>query len=317
MAVVVVGSANLDIVLGVGSIPGPGETVLSLSRTEYGGGKGLNQALACARSGVETTLVAKVGNDDAGRGLTTLLSESGVAVLGGQGTCATGTATVIVARNGENVIVVSPGCNAELTELGSKARDAVICADTALLQLEIPLSVVVETATLASNHGTRVILNAAPATSLPPEVLGHTDLLVVNESEAFLTAGAANDRRGAGSNSDVAAVIAVLLRLVPTVVVTLGERGALSGERTDAGPQISSHPAPKVRAIDTTGAGDTFCGALAAELSRGSKLHQSVDYAVTAGSLSVQKAGAAASIPHRNDIETALNPERGAAQSVR
>ena len=313
MAVVVVGSANLDVVLRVDSIPGPGETVLSSSRAEYGGGKGLNQALASARSGAETTLVAKVGNDDAGRGLTELLTEEGVAVVGGQGTQATGTATVIVADNAENVIVVSPGSNAELMKLSSEARDAIVGADTALLQLEIPLSVVVETANLANDHGTRVILNAAPATSLPAELLRGIDILVVNESEAFVIAGLARDDPSAGSGGDVAAVMAVLLRLVPTVVVTLGKSGALTGERTQEGLQTTSHPAPDVHAVDTTGAGDTFCGALAAELSHGSSLQRSVDYAVTAGTLSVQASGAAASIPRRSDIETALDRDRDRA----
>ncbi|ONI73916.1 ribokinase [Kribbella sp. ALI-6-A] len=277
-AVVVVGSANVDLRLTVEAMPRPGETVLASDIDRGPGGKGANQAAAAARAGVPTALVAVVGDDDGGTLLRSALTDAGVDLrLLRTSSTPTGTAIITVDRSGENAITVAASANDELT-IDSDAEQAVRTAAVLLVQLEIPLPSV----RAAAAAGQYVILNAAPATTLDDSLLAHVDLLVVNEHEAAVVAG----------RTDSAGL--ALLERVPAVVVTLGAAGAVLLRR-DAEPVRVSGVEANV--VDTTAAGDTFCGVLAAALATGSPLPTAVARANAAASLAVEKHGAIPSIP--------------------
>jgi ribokinase len=288
--VVIVGSANVDLVLPVQRIPRPGETVLSGVMTRGPGGKGANQAVASARAGARTAIVASLGVDDAGDLLRDALAGADVdlSLVSTSAGTPTGTAIITVDDSGENSIVVAPGANGELT-LSEDAAGVVGRAKIVLSQLEIPFATVQEAAATSSYF----ILNAAPAAELSDELLADVDLLVVNETEAEMIAG--HDR-------------AALLKRVPAAVVTLGGAGAVI--LTRGGDEIEV-PGVKVDVVDTTAAGDTFCGVLAATLSAvsatdpitASDLTNAVRRANVAASLSVQAAGAIASVPHGDAID--------------
>jgi ribokinase len=279
--VVVVGSANVDLVLPVQRIPRPGETVLASGLTRGPGGKGANQAVAAARAGASTAFVASLGADESGELLRKALSESGVdlSLVSTAGT-PTGTAIITVSADGENSIVVAPSANAEL-ELSSEALRAVRQAKVVLAQLEIPFATV-QAAAEASSY---FILNAAPAAELSDELLAAVDLLVVNETEAEAIGGSLLDR-------------------VPAAVITLGSEGAVILVR---GAEEVRVPGVPVEVVDTTAAGDTFCGVLAATLAAtsttGSELTNAVRRANVAASLSVKTAGAIPSVPHGDVID--------------
>ncbi|MBB4905443.1 ribokinase [Actinophytocola algeriensis] len=279
MSVVVVGSGNVDLVSQVERIPSPGETVLSTGFATHSGGKGNNQATAAARAGAATTFVGAFGDDDNGARLRESLTESGVRTLVRTSDEPTGTALITVSTSGENAIVVNAGANATLTDLAPEERSAIAGADLVLMQLEIPLATVAAAAEIASG---RVVLNAAPAQRLPEDLLANVDLLVVNEHEAALLGGADH-----------------LLTVVPAVVVTLGADGALVRTR-DTTTEV---PGITVDVVDTTGAGDTFCGALVAALDERRPLDEAVRFASVAAALSVRRAGAVPAIPTREEID--------------
>jgi len=279
MSVVVVGSGNLDLVSQVERIPAPGETVLSTGFATHAGGKGNNQATAAARAGADTTFVGAFGDDEPGTRLRAGLAADGVTLLVRTVPGPTGTALIAVSAAGENSIVVNPGANAALRDLTAEERTAVAGAGIVLLQLEIPLETVVEAVQAAT--GT-VVLNAAPAHPLPSAMLDAVDVLVVNEHEAALLGGA--DR---------------LLDAVPALVITLGADGALVRTR-DESTQVPGIP---IDVVDTTGAGDTFCGALAARLDEGATLAEATRFATAAAALSVRRAGAVPAIPTREEID--------------
>ena len=279
MSVTVVGSGNVDLVSQVERIPEPGETVLSTGFATHAGGKGNNQATAAARAGAQTTFVGAFGDDDNGARLRASLRDAGVRPLVRVSAEPTGTAMITVAPNGENAIVVNAGANASLSDLTPEERSAIAGADLVLMQLEIPLDTVLAAATIASG---RVVLNAAPARELPAELLTKVDLLIVNEHEATLLGGADH-----------------LLTLVPALVVTLGAKGALVRTR-DTTTEV---PGITVDVVDTTGAGDTFCGALVAALDERRPLDDAVRFASVAAALSVRRAGAVPAIPTREEID--------------
>lgn len=279
MSVLIVGSGNVDLVSQVERIPSPGETVLSTGFATHAGGKGNNQATAAARASANTTFIGAFGDDDNGARLLASLAESGVHTLVRTSAEPTGTALITVASTGENSIVVNAGANATLTTLTAQERQAIAAADVILLQLEVPLETVTEAAKVAT--GT-VVLNAAPAQPLPRDLLETVDLLVVNEHEAALLGGADE-----------------LLTVVPQLVVTLGSKGALVRTRDT----VVSVPGIPVDVVDTTGAGDTFCGALVARLDEGAALEPAVRFATAAAALSVGRAGAVPAIPTREEID--------------
>jgi ribokinase len=288
--VIVVGSSNVDQVFRVDRIPEPGETVLSTGFANARGGKGQNQAVAAVRAGAPTVFVTAVGDDGFGRLTTDGLTEDGIDLSRVRTvTSPTGTALIAVDPHGENTIIVEAGANRELTPLDDGDRAAIAEASVLVLQLEIPLETVTEAAVAGRAAGTTVILNAAPIAELPDALLTNLDVLIVNEHEA------AHLRASTGADD--------LTSLVDTVIVTLGADGAALQRRGQDEVRV---PAPKVAAVDATGAGDTFCGALGAVLAEGVLVEDALRFAVTAASLSVQNHGAVPSIPLRAAIDAAV-----------
>jgi len=291
--IAVLGSTNMDLVAYVGKAPQRGETVTGREFRTIPGGKGANQAVAAARSGADVSMIGAVGNDAYGTQLRSTLEHSGVdtdhlrTVEG-----ASGTAHIVVDDEGGNAIVVIPAANGTVTALAPGDEGLIATADALLLQLEIPLTAVIEGAQAAHRHGVRTILTPAPAQPLPPELLAVTDLLVPNQHEATALTGLPDPQHAATA----------LLDQVPEVVVTLGPAGSLYAAR-GAEPVTITVPAPPVTAVDSTGAGDTFVGALAVALAEGRPMPDALAWAAAAGALSVQRPGASASMPYRSEIE--------------
>ncbi|AGJ58456.1 ribokinase [[Kitasatospora] papulosa] len=291
----VVGSANADLVVGVERRPGPGETVLGTDLVVHPGGKGANQAVAAARLGARTALLARVGDDAHGRLLRASQQEAGVdtggVLVGG---APTGVALITVDPSGDNSIVVSPGANARLTPDDVRAAGPLFAsARVVSVQLEIPLDTVAETAR-ALGPGARLVLNPSPPAPLPGEVLAACDPLVLNEHEARSILG-----DGAGDTPEAWA--RGLTALGPrSVVITLGAEGALvSDSRTGEAVRV---PSPRVAALDTTGAGDAFTAALAWRLGLGEELTEAAAFAVRVGAAAVTKEGAQASFPTAEEV---------------
>jgi ribokinase len=302
MSVTVVGSLNEDVIATVDRLPGRGETVIASAVAVLPGGKGANQAAAAGRLGTGVHMVGRVGDDPAAGRQLAALADSRVNVGRVQRTpgTPTGTATIPVeAAGGENLIVVVPGANAELTAADVDV-ESVHRAGVLLLQLETPLETV--QAAAAATRGT-VVLNPAPPQPLPPALLGHVDVLVPNEHELARLAGAPSAERSP-------AELAALARgLASSVVVTLGARGALVVPAE--GPALLQPP-PPVEPVDTTGAGDCFCGALASALDRGEDLAAATRYAVTAAALSTTGPGARGGLPDDDAVRALLPRTPGA-----
>lgn len=293
--VAVVGSLNQDLSVQVERIPGAGETLLIPGHTAGAGGKGNNQAIAARRFGSEVAMIGAVGGDHAGRQLVGLLEAEGIDVTGLRvdRDSVTGVAFIIVEPSGENRIMVSQGANAAVSpELVSENSTAIAAADVVLAQLEVSNDAVIEAFRAAK--GTTV-LNAAPARDLPAGLLELTDILVVNESELASLAEAASE---AATVEEVTGQ-AALIRGARAVVVTRGAEGCVL---VRPGYEPLSFAAPVVTVVDTTGAGDCFCGSLAAQLSRGVALPDAVEVSVRAASVSATRAGAAVSMPTEGDV---------------
>jgi ribokinase len=297
-AVAVVGSLNLDLVVRAARLPGPGETVSGDDVFRNPGGKGANQAVAAARLGRRVAMVGCVGDDAAGRELLESLAGAEVdtervRVVDG---VPSGTAFITVGDDGENQIVVSPGANARLTAADvDDARPALEAAAVTLLQLEVPLEVV---AAAAATAGGRVVLNPAPVRDLPGGLLAGVDVLVPNRVELAQLAGARPP-----SSVEEAAELAGRL---PTraVVVTLGADGALVVEDG----RVTHVPAVPVRPVDTTAAGDAFCGGLADALAGGASLQEAARRAVRVAAAACLRPGAQASLPTPADLEALSGP---------
>ena len=288
--VTILGSANLDIVFTVDRIPSPGETLLAESAERYPGGKGLNQAVAAARAGASTAFIGALGTDDAGELLAETMATAGIECGRVRRTAAaTGQAFIVVDLAGENTIIVASGANATMTGLESEDVEVLALSAVLLMQLELPFSVVAEAAAVARASGALVMLNAAPARLVPGEVFAWLDVLIVNEHEACLV----------GGSVELADASAALSVLVPRLIVTLGAAGSVLYE---AGAEVARIAAPHVTAVDTTGAGDTFCGAFAAAIAEGQEFQTAVRFATAAAALSVQVVGAVPSVPMRAQI---------------
>lgn len=283
--VAVIGSVNLDLVATTPRLPGPGETVSATSYAEHAGGKGLNQAIAAARSGARVALVGAVGDDAAGHALRSMAANDGIDVTAVSvvADAATGRALITVDRHAENSIVVVPGANALMRAEPAPAARVVIA------QLEVPIDEVITALRRARQAGSRTILNPAPAQPLPEELVALCDIVIPNEHEAALVGGAA----------------ALLQQGVSVVVTTLGAAGVEVTELVDGVVTTWTEPSIEVRPVDTTGAGDAFCGALSARLALGDALRDSIRYAAVAGALATTIAGAVPSLP-RSDAVLAL-----------
>lgn len=294
--VLVVGSINMDLVARSPRLPAPGETISGASFATVPGGKGANQAVAASRLGARTAMIGCVGDDAFGGALRGVLEADGVDT-GGVRTVAgsSGVALIVVDDAGRNGIVVVPGANGALTPADvDRCEAALAAARVVVLQLETPLATVAHAAARARALGKTVLLNPAPARALPPELLACVDLLVPNEVEAGMLTG-----RPVRSPEDaIAAAEALRARGVGTVLVTLGERGAVA---VDAGG-ARHHGARPAKAVDTTAAGDTFIGGLCAALVRGRPLADAIGYAQAAAAISVTRAGAQPSIPYAREL---------------
>ncbi|MEW2392749.1 ribokinase [Streptomyces venezuelae] len=290
--IAVLGSANMDLVAYVTEAPRRGETVTGREFRTVPGGKGANQAVAAARAGATVSMIGAVGKDAYGAQLRSALEHSGIETDSLRTVEApTGTAHIVVDDEGGNAIVVIPGANGTVTALAPGDEGLIASADALMLQLEVPLDGVLAAARAARSHGVRTILTPAPAQPLPPELLAAVDLLLPNEHEAATLTGIADDPHAAAR---------ALLSQVPEVVITLGSRGSLYASR-DTEPVTV--PARQVAAVDTTGAGDTFAGALAVALAEGNSVADALGWASAAAALSVQRPGASASMPCRKEID--------------
>src|SRR5690606_33505742 len=288
--VLVAGSANLDLVVRAPRVPAPGETLLGGDLQTFPGGKGANQAVACARAGgAPTTMLVALGGDAQGARLRDSLCGAGVDLVEKRVDAASGVAFICIAESGENSIVVAPGANDLLTPDDLPPLDGI---SHLLLQLETPLASVTAWAERARAAGTRVVLNAAPAQALPPRLLAAVDVLVVNEVELAMLAGDTSDLEAA------------LHRLpVPRVIATLGCEGCVAREDGT----ILRQEALAMVVAGTPAAGDTFCGALVAALARGDALPRALREASAASALACTVAGAQASIPDRASVLALLD----------
>ena len=304
--VAVVGSLNIDLVCHATRRPDTGETLIGDAFDIFTGGKGFNQATAAARLGAEVTLVGSVGTDPFGEMLLTATENEGIdnRFVKKRTDTGTGVATIVVEPDGDNSIIVVPQANMILTtaEIGT-AADVIADADVLLLQLETPIDASEHAAAIAKAHGTTVILNPAPAQPLPDSLLRYVDILTPNESETELLSEMriSNDEEA----GNAAAVLRARMRdtETSTVVLTLGERGALMLTATTS----ERVPAYAVEAVDTTGAGDAFCGALATALASGETLHTAIAFANAAGAAAVTVVGATPSMPTRAKVNLLMS----------
>ncbi len=301
--VVVVGSANLDLVVEVETVPVAGETVLGGDLRRIPGGKGANQAVAAARLGRRVAMLGRVGDDDAGTMLRAAMDSAGVdtaSLLATEDT-PSGTALISVGADGDNAIVVSPGANGRLSSADVESAAGVLgTAAVVLLQLEVPLEAV--SAAVRCARGT-VVLNPAPAPAgtLPAHLLDGVDVIVPNQTELATMAGHAGLSPIGGVDPETAVALVRGLPVAATVV-TLGAAGAMVVTPVDA----THVPAPAVLPVDTTAAGDAFCGALADALVGGADLVEATEWAVRVGAATTLRHGAQPSLPTRADIEHLL-----------
>jgi ribokinase len=295
--IVVVGSANTDMVVKVPHLLQPGETLLGSEFIMARGGKGANQAVAARRLGGNVTFIARLGQDNFGRDAAAAYREEGIdtSFIAWDDGAPSGVALIMVSQAAENIIAVVPGANGRLSPGDiRRAEGAILGADCMLLQLEIPQETVEAAVRLAKAHGVRVILNPAPAVRLPRSILGAVDVITPNEHEAAFLMETDFDPLAEKSISRLWQKIKV-----PALVVTLGARGACFTQ----GKRITTIPANQVQPVDTTAAGDAFNGALAVALGRGEGLESAVRFANVAGALSTTRLGAQPSLPAAAEVE--------------
>ena len=296
--IVVIGSVNTDMVVRSSRIPSPGQTLMGHSFMTTGGGKGANQAVAAARLGGDVSLIARIGSDAFGKMAVENFKKEKISTenIYTDSDAPSGVAFIVVDDSGENVIVVAPGANAKLSEKDIQDAEEVIkTAGIILFQLEIPVLTVAEGIRLAKKHKRMVMLNPAPAASIPAEILHAVDIITPNQTEALtLTAIAVNDAVTAQQACDVLHGMGIL-----TVVITMGEQGAYISSDSYKG-LVAGFTAGAV--VDTVAAGDTFCGGLAIAIAEGKTLQHAVQFANAAAALSVTKTGAQASIPVRAEV---------------
>ena len=286
--VTVIGSSNLDLVANVERIPEPGETVLATDYHEHAGGKGLNQAVAARRAGASTAFITCLGTDAAGDRLHQLMLDEDISPYVNDVDAPTGRALIAVDGHAENSIVVVPGANARLTmSIVDSHRQVLQNSRVILCQLEVPLDAIEAGIAIGKAAGARTILNPAPAAELPRSLVSLCDIVMPNQHEVTLLGGTS----------------ALLDAGVGAVVLTLGARGIRIITRDDE----LEIPPYAVRAVDTTGAGDAACGAMAAALAAGHDLAYAARRAAAAGALAATRAGAVPSLPHRRDIDTLVD----------
>ncbi len=304
--IVVIGSANTDMIVKTGHIPRPGETVLGLDFMQSRGGKGANQAFAAARLGAQVTFVARLGRDHFGQAAFEACEKEGILMkyIVWDEVAASGVALIMMDSTGENIICVAPGANGNLSPQDVfKAEDAIRSADCMLLQLEIPMQTVESAIRLASKYHVRVVLNPAPMTTLSQDLLELVDVFTPNETEAATLAGipVSHPRDLAPSLSRKFGI--------RNVVVTLGKAGAVISGLNNPDPlEVPSFP---VVSLDAIGAGDAFNGGLAVALARGDDLKEAVRYANAVGALATTRPGSQNSLPTAREVQAFLNKFEG------
>lgn len=284
--VTIVGSINMDMVTSTVVFPKQGETIKGESFVTMPGGKGANQAVAAARLGASVRMIGRVGDDPFGKILTDGLANEGVNVSNVEPVtdCSSGIASIILSDQ-DNRIIITPGANDEVTvEYINQFEQVLADSDVVLLQLEIPLDAVERTLTICQKHQTKVILNPAPAYTLSDTVLSMADYITPNETEYELLFKDSNEYQN-------------------KIILTEGEAG-VSWHEAGKQKRIAGH---SVQLVDTTGAGDTFNGALAASLSNGESLEESIVFANAAAALSVQSLGAQSGMPTREEVQEHLS----------
>ncbi|ONH51565.1 ribokinase [Pseudomonas cedrina] len=296
--VVVVGSLNMDLVTRASRLPRAGETLIGQTFSTVPGGKGANQAVACARLGADVSMVGCVGTDAYGTQLREALQVEGIdcrAVSTVDGS--SGVALIVVDDSSQNAIVIVAGSNGELTPASLQAFDAVLqAADVIVCQLEVPMDTVGHALARGRELGKTVILNPAPASGpLPAEWYASIDYLIPNESEATALSGVTVD----SIESAKVAATQLIRAGAGKVIITLGSKGALFAD----GQGFEHLSAPKVKAVDTTAAGDTFVGGFAAALANGKSEAEAIRFGQVAAALSVTRAGAQPSIPTLHDVQ--------------
>ncbi|MEI8312137.1 MAG: ribokinase [Verrucomicrobiota bacterium] len=300
-SIIVVGSSNTDMIIKLDRIPRPGETILGGEFVTAAGGKGANQAVGAARAGGKVSFIARVGRDMFGDQAVAGFKKEGINTdhVSLDPAKPSGVALIFVAKDGENSIAVAGGANGGLSPADvDKAKKIFAGAGLLVMQLETPLNAVQAAADLAVKAGVGVVLNPAPARVLPGKLLKKISIITPNETEAELLTGIKVDSDAAASK----AADKLLARGVKTVIITLGSRGAFV-----AGDGVRKLvPGFKVKAEDTTAAGDTFNGALAVALVEGKSLVDAVRFANAAAAISVTRLGAQTSVPTRKEIEKLL-----------
>ena len=291
--ILIIGSSNTDMVIKAARIPVPGETILGGEFKMGPGGKGANQAVAAARLGGDVTFVCKVGRDVFGENAVKGYQKDGINtdhIL--YSDKPSGVALILVDDQGENVISVAPGANGDITpEDIESVRPVIEAADYVILQLEIPAETVAKAAEIGHAAGACVILNPAPACKLPEEIFKNLSLITPNQTEIALLTGV---------EGDIALAMKKLHEMgVKDIILTLGSKGSAIWN----GDGYELVPAQKVKAVDATAAGDTFCGGLCVGLSEGLSLKEAAEFATKASAMTVQKLGAQESIPHRSEIK--------------
>ena len=298
--IVVVGSSNTDMVISADTFPRPGETLIGHDFMINHGGKGANQAVAATRMGGKVAFIAKLGNDTFSNDTFRMLEREGMDVSHVTQTtaCNSGVAVITINSQAENSIIVYGGANDLLSEADIEDAEPLLKDATILLmQLETPLPTLVKAASMAKQHGAYVVLNPAPAPKgpLPHELMKHVDLLIPNETEASTISGIdiSNDESAQQAMNQ-------MMKLgVKDVIITVGSRGVLTIENG----QLIRVPAFEAKAVDTTAAGDTFCGALCVALSEGKPLKEAIRFGNRASSITVTRKGAQKSIPYRREVE--------------
>jgi len=300
--IVVIGSSNTDMVIRTKNLPRPGETVLGGTFFMNAGGKGANQAVACARLGGAVTFVCKTGNDVFGHQAYQLFDDEGIdpSYVFSDPKNPSGVALILVDDNAENSIAVASGSNSNLVTADiDNSLDAIENSEIVLMQLEIPIKTIEYAAQIAKSRGKMVILNPAPAPTepLPLSILKNIDLITPNETEAELISGI--------PVVDEPSAIAAAKRMaelgVKKIIITMGSKGAMLYEDGEA----ELIPSIRVKAVDTTAAGDCFNGALTIAISEGRSLKDAVLFANRAAAISVTRPGAQVSMPYRHEVDVA------------
>ena len=300
--IVVIGSSNTDMVIRTKNLPRPGETVLGGTFFMNAGGKGANQAVACARLGGAVTFVCKTGNDVFGHQAYQLFDDEGIdpSYVFSDPKNPSGVALILVDDNAENSIAVASGSNSNLVTADiDNSLDAIENSEIVLMQLEIPIKTIEYAAQIAKSRGKMVILNPAPAPTepLPLSILKNIDLITPNETEAELISGIPV----VDETSAIAAAKRMAELGVKKIIITMGSKGAMLYEDGEA----ELIPSIRVKAVDTTAAGDCFNGALTIAISEGRSLKEAVLFANRAAAISVTRPGAQVSMPYRHEVDVA------------